>query len=383
MNVLSTKPSSSRSGFSIIEVMVTMAVFMFIMYGVYMMIVHYGHATKTEQSRIRLQQENRFISSVFSEELKDAGAVLTLSHTGGFLATTAYFNGVFPLNSQNFPDGVILAAGDPEAVTKLSADHTSGGTVLNVDSALVSGSLTDAVEYPPWSAGDMGIVIAPLGYYVFKVESADISNNTISVRAWDESVYYSGQLLTTNYYDLASGGTGKDITYPKNSPVVRLANFAIYIFKETVESRTNRKIRQLIRISDTHGVQDVLNNTGADYSVISENIWDLQISYMAYDNFSAANRSSTPDRKYFYSQTSASDVNALINDLRGLKIKQIDMTVVTLTDLYGGPGSTQASLPVIGDRYAADTLPTGKYGLKISTYSVEPRNFNIILVPST
>lgn len=374
---------SNQSGFSLIEVLVTMAVFSFIMYGVYLMIVHYGQATKTEQSRMRLQQENRFISSVFSEELKDAGSVLTLSHTGGFLAAAPYFNGVFPLNNQHFPDGVIIASGDPDAVTKLASDHTSGGTVLNVTNALVDGSVTDPYEYPPWSTGDLGIVISPQGYYVFEVESADITNNTISTRAWDEPVYYSGQLLTDNYYDLGSGSAGNAITYPKNSPVVRLANFAIYIFKEVTESRTNRKLRQLLRVSDTHGVQDVIKNPGAEVSIISENIWDLQISYMAYDNFETANRTSTPDRRYFFNQSSPSDVNALITDLRSLKVKQIDMTVVTLTDLYGGKGETQATLPTVGDRYSPDTLPTGKYGLKISTYSVEPRNFNIILVPKT
>jgi prepilin-type N-terminal cleavage/methylation domain-containing protein len=371
-----------QAGFSLIELLVTMAVFTIIMISVYMLILHYGDATKTEQARIKVQQENRFISSVFSEELKDAGSVLTLSHTGGFLAATPYFNGVFPLNNSTFPDGIILASGDPEAVTRLAADHANG-SVLNVDSALVQASLLDPVEYPPWTLGDIGAIVSQNGYYIFSVVSANTGANTITIRPWEDAVYYSGQLVTTNYYDMAAGGTGKDITYPAGSMVVRLANFAIYLFRETVESRTNRNLRQLIRVNDTHGAIDVLSDANANISIISENIWDMQISYVVYQDFASATRSSDPDSRYYASQSSPNDLNALLTDIRGLKLKQIDVTVVTLTDTYGGKGKLEDSLPIIGDRSVADTLPTGKYGLKITTYSVEPRNFNIVLVPKT
>ncbi len=369
-------------GFSLIETIVTMSIFFIILFGVYIMIVHYGNATKTEHARMTIQQENRFIGSVFSEELKDAGAVLTLAHTGGFLSETPYFNGIYPLNSGDFPDGIIIATGDPEAVTFLASDHSSGNTSLNVKSATVPATAEDSVEYPAWSQGDKGILLSKDGYYVFYVENADESTNTITIRDWAQPVYFSGQLQSTDYYDTASGTSGSALDYPKGSMVVRLSNFGIYLFKRAKESKTNRDIRQLIRVNDTKGEVDVLSDaSSADKSVISENIWDMQISYIAYDNFSEADRSTAldPAHHYFAGGSTSQDQDALLQDLRERKLKQIDIAIVTLTDQFGGIGASDLTLPQIGDRYTADTLPDGKYGIKITYFTVEPRNFNIIL----
>jgi hypothetical protein len=380
-NIKHKEHGSEAAGYSVIETLVTMSIFFVILFGVYIMIVHYGNATKTEQARMTIQQENRFIGSVFSEELKDAGSVLTLAHTGGFLGGTPSFNGLQPLNNDNFPDGVILATGDPEAVTALSQDLSSGTAVLNVESAIVPASLDDPDEYPAWAPGDIGIVLSKDGYYVFSVEEADTGGNTLTMRS--DPVYYSGQLLTTNYYDYnPSGTTGNNLTYPTGSMVARLSNFAIYLFKESVQSKTNRQVRQLIRVSDTKGAQDVLaDGSAAETSVISENIWDMQIAYVAFEDFSQAQRTTAfdPNHHYFAGGSTSTDLDNLLKDIKERKLKQIDISIVTLTDTYGGLGETQASLPQLGDRISADTIPKGKFGLKVSSFSVEPRNFNIIL----
>ncbi len=220
--------SGKPRGFSLIETIVTMSIFFMIMFSVYIMIVHYGDATQTEQARMKVQQENRFLGTVFADELKDAGAVLTLAHT--FLKETASFNGISPLNCTSFPDGIILAIGDPEAVTELTTTFTAGSSTVNLKEVTLKASAVDPVETPPWSTGDKGIVIGPTGYVVFLVEEANEGTKSLTVRT--DPVYYSGQLDTANYVDTAGGPThGNTVTYAIGSPVFRLTDFAIYIFK--------------------------------------------------------------------------------------------------------------------------------------------------------
>jgi len=378
------KRQRREQGFSFIETMVAMSIFLFILIPVYNMIVYFGNATKTEQARMAIQQDNRYITTVFAEELKDAGSVLTLSHTGAFLASEAYFNGIYPLNSTLAPDGIIVATGDPEAVTKLTSSFGAASNTLNVNSTLVPDSVTDPVDSPPWQAGDKGIVIGTDGYYIFSVASVDSSS--ITTRALP--VYYSAQLLSGLYYDTSlSGQTGKDVTYAAGSPVIRLSNFAIYLFEEDVNTKIGSKIRRLIKVTDTKGVIDVLGATYTDVekSIISENIWDMQISYVAYTDFSTANRSTVPENAHYYfagGTSSASNID-LIADLRARRLKEIRVSLVTITDQYGGMRGkdyVQPKLPVLGDRTEADTLSAkGKFGVKISSFTVEPRNFNIIL----
>jgi hypothetical protein len=52
---------------------------------------------------------------------------------------------------------------------------------------------------------------------------------------------------------------------------------------------------------------------------------------------------------------------------------------VTLTAGFGGTGATDKTLPIIGDRKTADSLPTGKYGVRITSFAVDPRNYSVIL----
>ena len=133
---LKYKHKRSQSGFSLIETLVTMTMFFFILYGVYAMISHYGAVTQTEHSRIRMQQESRYLMASFASEIKEAGALLTLADMQTFLGRPQgklpYFNGIYPLNQTAFPDGIIVATGDPEAVTRLTAPFNGGSSVLSV-----------------------------------------------------------------------------------------------------------------------------------------------------------------------------------------------------------------------------------------------------------
>jgi prepilin-type N-terminal cleavage/methylation domain-containing protein len=392
---MKNKKNQRQKGFTLIETIITMSLFLVILSGVYLMIQHYGDVSKTEHSRITMQQESRYMVSVFADEIKEAGAVLTLAHTSNFLAPgTPFFNGLYPLNSTYSPDGVILATGDPEAVTRLAAEFAEGDTVLNVEDASVKAyDASFPYENPQWAAGQKGIVIGTTGYLVFEVASVDIGANTITIR--ETPVYYSGLLSTGSYYDDAQGNSaGNTITYPGTplfdtacAPVIRLTNFSIYVFRDIEHSKLTNAygspqiIRQLIRITDTHGESDPLaDGSDAEYSVISENIWDLQISYIAYTDFTTANRHTAidPTHHYFAGGSTSSDAAALLTDIRGKFLKQMDVTILAVADELGGQGegSTAGNIPPIADN-SSNYLPDRKMSYRLFSFSVEPKNFSI------
>lgn len=173
--------------------------------------------------------------------------------------------------------------------------------------------------------------------------------------------------------------------------VARLTSFSIYLFDESEDLELGRAIRPFVRVTDTNGIANVLDPNATDVvkSVVSEDIWDLQISYLGYTAFSAADRETDPDLYYFAGTvkgkdtetiiTTSTDGDQLLLDLKNRLIKQIDLNVVTLTGKFGGQGKADETLPIMGDRQVADQLPVGKYAVKISGFSVELRNFNGIL----
>lgn len=395
-----------KPGFTITETLLSLTLFMVIMAGVYMLIVHYASASRTEHSRQRLNQEVRFMTTIYAGELKDVGTVFTIIHTGSYLKALPNFNGITPLNQINYPDGIILATGDPEAVAILDVDFTPGNTTITVQGAdkKQNGLLVLAYdsskpdyenEHLDWRAGDVGVVVNTDGYYIFKVTEVNLGANQLSIR--ETPVYYSGLLdtntgisVTHHFVDQVNGGgnTGNNITYTAGCPMFRVANFSIYLIHETEEMVAGQPIitRQLLRITDTLGEADVLLETSqSTKSVISENIWDMQISYVAYteSDFPNANRHTIPDpaHHYFAGGITNTDINALLTDIRSRNLKQIDVAFVSITDRFGGKGEKrfQDEYKVMGlfDE-PSYFLPVRKYSFQVSTFMVEPRNFNII-----
>ena len=352
-----------RKGFSLVESMVVLVLMMLIMSSVYMMIMYYRDVSGTEQARVRQTQESRFLLSIFSTELKNAGAVMTLVNTGGFLSVPPYFNGIYPLNNTDFSDGVILASADPNAVSKLTAaaDVSGSGTVLQMNNTIAT---------PPWNDGDQGILISADGYYVFSVAAGGVGASSLTLD--DTPVYYSGLLNTANYID--SSSAGNTLTYPVNAPVMRLADFSIYLVEEHDDTEKGRKVRNLVRVSDCNGSPDVLASASpAMKGVIAENVWDLQLVYSAYPNF--------PDvsvKDNYFSGASSGTLADLLTALRVKTFKEIRVNVVALTDDYPGKGTITYPLPMLADR-DAETLPTGKFSYKTYSFLIEPRNFNIHL----
>ena len=378
-----------QRGFSIIEMMISMGLFLVVLSGVYVMVVHYGEVSQTEHSRLRMQQETRFLTGPFASDVQNAGAVLTITFTGFFLKDDPYFNGIWPLNKTNYPDGIIVASGDPEAVTRLMEPYVPGdsGSLLTVETTELEGyDATRPYELRQWAKGDTGIIVCNDGYLVFSVES--ITATSITMR--EEPVYFSGLLNTTasvfggvSYVDTAAI-PGDSVEYPKNAPVIRLDSFAIYLFKEVAhpfDSVSERLVRQFIRISDCMGEADALGDGSESVkSIISENIWDMQITYLAYENFDELTPETPIDNAHYYfaGGTTNSSADDLVLDLRNRRLKQIDMSVITMTDEYGGTGDFENRyVEAIGDRIGY-YLPDGKYNFKILDFSIETKNYNII-----
>lgn len=397
---------NSEKGFSLLELMITTTIFLIVLLGVYTMVSHFANTSRTENSRLRMQQETRYLTNNFAAELKNAGSVMTLANTNIFLDDTPYFNGIYPLNNNNFPDGIIIAIGDPDATTTLTASHSfsSDGMELQVEStdviALYDEPIDDttiSMNSAPWRAGDIGIIIGTTGYYVFSVEA--VTANSITTRA--QPVYYSGLLNTVtginnsrNFID-PEAVKGNAIQYPgsplaeaSKAPVIRLSSFSIYLFKDIphpVYSAFGRRLRQFVRVYDTKGIADVLNDANVEMDLISENIWDMQITYTAYteDDFVVANPTTDVDPNHFYfgQSGSSNSLDNLLADIRSKLLKQFNIDFVTITDEYGIQGKYEHGtithkVQPIGDEAEYD-LSQGRFGFKILTLQIEPRNYNI------
>jgi hypothetical protein len=394
----------NEKGFSLIEALVTSSVFLVVLAGVYLMVFHYAEVSRTEQSRRRMQQESRFLTSHFAAEVKNAGSVLTIADTDIFLKEAPYFNGIYPLNSDNyagFPDGIIVATGDPQAVTTLTQDYTPGTETIYHESTedIVyesdAGDTYQTGEWRAWRKGDKGIILDPRGYYIFYVEDVP-DNTTFKVR--DKAVYYSGLLMTyadpdsvKTYYD-STTEVGNAITYlastpEKKTPVIRLANFSIYLFREVPHPRKeSQMIRQMVRITDAKGEGDVLAmDSNAAVSIISENIWDMQITYTSYGNFSNEKPGEdTTATQYFADPAgdSYTETIDLIKKIGDRKLKKLNISIVSLSDEFSGKGDVRHRVPPLGDQNWY-YLPRGKFSFKILSLELEPRNFNIWIEKET
>jgi type II secretory pathway pseudopilin PulG len=193
----------NEKGFSLVESMITMGLFFIILGAVYMMVIHYAEVARTEHSRIRMQQESRFLMTNFTQELQDAGAVLTAIPTFVKDIEQVSFNGLYPLNQTDYPDGFIVAAGDPSGVTYLAEDYSlaDAGNFLLVNTVykITSPDYDATLEYElrPWKDGDKAIIVNKEGYMVFKIKEVGYNDDTtdnIEMRALP--VYYSGLLNT-------------------------------------------------------------------------------------------------------------------------------------------------------------------------------------------
>lgn len=369
---------SNQSGFTLIELLITMGILILIILPVTDLIVHYAHFSQTEQARMRLNQESRFLLSSFASELKSAGCVLSFAGKKGLFSEKASFTGVFPLNNSDYPDGIIVATGDPQRVSYMEEDYQiSDGLTFMVDNLGVDEDGDPSTPPYPWDGGDVGIFVGENGYYVFEVDKVDEGNNTMTIT--NQPVYYSTMLASDKYTDqmlLAGVGVGGDAAlYKRGTPVIRLIRFGIYMFKEKYDSKLQRNIRQLVRVANCMGAPDPLETlTDDQISIVSENIWDMQISYTGYPDFPEI----TTVDNYMSDSTNSSNtfMANLITALQNKEIKMVNIQFVVLTDEFGGEGDQVLTVPAIKDA-SEYQLPRGKYSFRVYSLDIELRNYNL------
>ena len=160
------KNNKSIRGFTLIEAMTASIILLFIVITIYTLIIETESTHVAEENKMNMNQAARAIDIILCENIRNAGSVLTLLRTPPFLQATPPFTGIYPLNNNDYPDGIILTSGDREAVTKVgSGAFTPGDTVLNIEGTVTNLDNNGTV----WAKNDIGIVVRSSGYFVFKV----------------------------------------------------------------------------------------------------------------------------------------------------------------------------------------------------------------------
>ena len=301
----------NNKGFTLIEMIVASSILLIIVASIYALILRTQRTHLTEGRRLDMNQAARALEVLLYDSLRSAGSVLSLLHTPAFIGSPVPFTGIYPLNNVNFPDGIILASGDPMATTQLSAnfDPSSDTTVAVVTSDLFDGTAS------AWQLNDYGIAVRAEGYYVFKVtQTPNLAANSLAIRA--TPVYYSGLLNTAKYNDLTdehnsadSNKTGLDYIYYAGTPVIRLAYFNIFLVRE------EDGVRTLTITTDTEGEPDVLGagkETSSRGVPFVPNILDIQYEYITRDvpaNFWASTVTDGAGGTAYANPCAASDEN--------------------------------------------------------------------------
>ncbi len=263
------RDQSRQRGFSLVEMLVAMTVMLIIIIAIISIIVAEQATHLTEGRKLDMNQGARVIEQMFTEGFRSAGSVLSLANTPVLLgSTTLPFNGIYPLNNSNYPDGVILGSGDPMGLSRLTLDFNPGDAQVNIQTVnLPDGSAV------AWQENDFGLIMRTDGYYVFRVTATPALGATLlAVR--NTSAYHSGLLDTANYKDDGPSGLN---AYVAGSPVVRLDFFSIFLIR-TEDDGT----RTLTLSVDCEDEADVLANPSDTRAApILPNVEDIQIEYIA------------------------------------------------------------------------------------------------------
>lgn len=369
------------SGFTLIEVLVSTTVLLFVVAGLVSMIMLNQRQHIRENLKQTMVSETRNFQSFLNDDLRDAGAILTLMHTGSFLKKPAPFNGILPLNNDDFPDGVILASGDQRGVTRLTSDFNTSGTTLNVETVEYTDQYTGTTDVA-WAENDVGLVIREDGFWVFQVTATPaIGANTLSIRS--APVYFSGLLDTVHYDDMIDdqlGTTGAGL-YATESPVIRLHYFHIYLTRVD-KDKDGHDMNVMTVTFDTFGEADLMGIDATDTIGIPliEHIIDFQIEYLTQDGYLWANVDSFPNPC-----SSPSDANCV--SFRELfvnrNIGSVRVFLMTETELDKSITGSTASAPkwdkpAMGDSALISAQSEEKRRRIYYEFEIAPRNFRIV-----
>lgn len=371
-----------RNGFTLAEMLVSSTILLVIIITIYFVVTSTQSTHLSESRKLDMNQAARAFEQLLCDSIRSAGSVLSLLHTPTFLEAPSPFTGIYPLNNEDFPDGIILASGDPQGVTETTAafDASSAPTTIAITTVVdpEDGSKT------AWQKDDIGLVARAEGYYIFKVTATpSLIDTSLTIR--NTPVYYSGLLSTTHYDDLTddhnsdANKKGNAYSYPSGSPVIRLEYFNIFLIEESGGRRS------LTVTTDTEGVADVLGTAGtATRRVpIFTNIEDLQFEYLTKDNppvFWASITTAGTSYSDPCSSTSSVNCTDFISQFTNRNITAVRVYVLFKTEEEvnkpQGSGITFEK-PVMGD-IAAATLPVGRFHYSYMRYEIAARNYHIV-----
>jgi prepilin-type N-terminal cleavage/methylation domain-containing protein len=391
-----------NSGFTLIEAMISSAILLMIMSAVYLLIERTQRTQSTEGRKLDMNQVARALEQTFYDNIRSAGAVLTILHTPALMDTRQVpFTGIYPLNNNDYPDGIIVASGDAIATTQLTAPFTPGDSDLNVITTLRIDK-----AFPVWKNNDIGMVVRPEGYYIFRVATDSTGGGAItetSLPIRSTAVYYSGLLQTgtsedgnwlyddlTDDYNTDGNKRGVDYTYPgdasspgESSWVIRLNYFYIFLVSEDESG-----VRTLTITSDCGAggaeVGDVLGNPDpANFRAIPivPNIADLQIEYITKGDPPELWASASTGGLVVHPDPcdSGGECPDFINQFISRNIAAVRLHILLRTEeeleKHQGSGLT-FSKPIMGDA-PAETIPVGRFHYSYMSYEIFLRNFDI------
>ncbi|MEN8221947.1 MAG: type II secretion system protein [Acidobacteriota bacterium] len=379
------KNKKSISGFTLIEAITASIILLIIVITMYSLILETESTQVTEENKMDMNQAARAIDIILCDNIRNAGSVLTLLRTPPFLNATPPFTGMYPLNNDDYPDGIILTSGDQDAVTEISGGaFTPGDGVVNLQGSVNNLDNNGTV----WAKNDAGIIINTAGYYVFRITGdVNINDTTLTVRA--TPVYYSGLLnVPGKYVDNTAtllGQAGNVGTYSDGSIVIRLNYFNIF----TVKNETDGT-KTLTLTTDTEGVANILADgmeTAARAVPIIPNIEDVQFEYITKDDpaeFWASTSLSGTSYADPCATPGSADCTNFINNFVNRNIASIRVYALLKTEdkhkrkhSESGVTGPPYDKPRMGD-VAAVTLGPGRFHYTYLTYEVFIRNYDIV-----
>jgi type II secretory pathway pseudopilin PulG len=346
--------SEHESGMTLVEVMVSLGVTLFICFVVFSLLLDTQNTHLSENRKLDMNEAARSLEQFFSEQFRSAGAMLCLLNIPSFLGSAPPFSGIYPLNNSDYADGVILACGDIDAATLTDSAFHSGDTELGVRNCM-DGSP------PQWQEGDWGMVVRADGYYVFRVTSVGDSGMGTVLGVSGKPAYVSGLLECEHFRDESPSGLGG---YPVGSPVIRLEYFSVFLVGEKAGQR------QLFLVSDFGNAAngDILavepyfdedENRQVGPVPLSTGVEDMQFEYVLDDGSNWNYASLTP--------------------FSDKKVAAVRVSIVVRSEEEKNKKESTGirfAKPAMGDRPAV-LLPVARYHYHYMNYEINLRNFNI------
>ncbi len=388
---------NKEKGLTLPELMISLASIVIVAAAAYYVLIFFQRSFLGQNIRMGVYTEMRGIISELEDKLSQAGVGLNLIHTDAFLGSQPAFNGILPLNNSEVnpsgddedPDGVIVAIGNVETLTKPSAPWHPSQSSLYIEKMF-----HPFTGQPLWNPGDTGIIIGEKAFYVFKVEAVDQAASRLQLRP--EPVYYSGLLsvsdssgpISYRYEDLLDdsqvlGEVGNNYTYSQKSAVMKLNFFGIYfIFYDKNKLFDSEPAYYLVLTTDAKGAADPCNITQpeADRCVpLAKNVVDMQIVYVSKDPLSpkqifwAADGINSQDREYKKNPK----ISELLNNVfLSRTLTGIRVNLFLVTERFKEQPIEELILPAAGDRPEKSGIKGfEKKMLRAISTSVVPRNY--------